>query len=75
MVWAFRSEVPVFQATSAGIDFAPVDPHKPVAVQLGHDLHHTTVDGVALTGQLGQLLEQHLDTLTGARLSGQRGCG
>ena len=27
MVFALRSEVPVFQATSAGIDRAPVMPH------------------------------------------------
>ena len=53
------------------------DTHQPAAIQLGHDLHDAPIDGVALTGQLRQLLKQHLNTVNrahprGARRSGQR---
>ena len=46
-----------------------------VTIQLGHNLHHAPVDRVALTGQLRQLLEQHLNTLTRTHPRSERGCG
>ncbi|VAZ99826.1 hypothetical protein LAUMK35_04465 [Mycobacterium pseudokansasii] len=41
----------------------PRDPAQLVAIHLGHDLHDAPINGVALTGQLRQLLKQHLKTL------------
>ncbi len=41
----------------------PGDPDQLVAIHFGGDLHDARVDGVALTGQLGQLAEQHLKTI------------
>ena len=57
-------EVPSFQATIAATERAPVAPRS-VAIILGDDLHHASVDRVALTGQLRQLLEQQLKALLG----------
>jgi len=34
-----------------------------VAIHLGDDLHDAPINRVALTGQLGQLPEQHLKTM------------
>ena len=63
---AFAADEPVFQATNTATDRAPVDPAQPVAIHLGDDLHDAPINRVALTGQLGQLLEQHLKTLVRA---------
>ncbi len=41
-------------------------PAELVAIQLGDDLHQAPINGVALPGQLRQLLEQHLNTLSRA---------
>ena len=41
-----------------------------VAIHLGDDLHDAPIDRVALTGQLRQLLEQHLKALIRAHRSG-----
>ena len=46
-----------------------------VAIHLGHDLHDAPINRVALTGQLRQLLEQHLKTLIRTRHTSVRGCG
>ena len=43
-----------------------------VAIHLGDDLHDAPVDRVALTSQLRQLLEQHLETLGGPTSRGWR---
>ena len=59
-VCALLGEVPVFHATNAATDRHPVLPHSSVTVDLGDDLHDAAIDRVALTGQLRQLLEQHL---------------
>jgi hypothetical protein len=45
-----------------------------VAIDLGHDLHDAPINRVALTGQLRQLLEQHLQTLGWAHQHGANGC-
>ena len=66
MVCALVCEEPVFQATSAATERHPVLPHSSVAFHLRDDLDDAAVDRVALTGQLRQLPEQHLQT----RLSG-----
>ena len=51
------------------------DTHQPAAIQLGHDLHDAPIDGVALTGQLRQLLKQHLNTIDRAHPRGARRSG
>ena len=43
-----------------------------VAIHLGDDLHDAPINRVALTGQLRQLLEQHLKTLVRAHRRGAR---
>ncbi len=63
IVWALADEEPSFQATNAGTERAPVAPAQLVAIDLGHDLDDAPIDRIALTGQLRQLLEQHLKTL------------
>ncbi|VBA33670.1 hypothetical protein LAUMK136_00483 [Mycobacterium attenuatum] len=40
----------------------PRHPTQLVAIDLGHDLRNAPIDRVALTGQLRQLLKQHLQT-------------
>ena len=40
-------------------------PAQPITIHLRDDLHDAPIDGVALTGQLRQLPEQHLKTLSG----------
>jgi hypothetical protein len=75
IVWALAGEQPVFQATNAGTDRAPVIPHNLVAVDLGDDLHDAPINRVALTAQLRQLLEQHLNTLARTDHHGASGCG
>ena len=60
MVCALADDEPVFQATSAATDRAPGVTPQPVAIHLGGDVHDAPVDRIALTGQLRQLLEQHL---------------
>jgi hypothetical protein len=74
IVWAFADEQPVFQATNAGTDRAG-DPAQLVAIDLGHDLNDAPINRVALTGQLRQLLEQHLNTLARTDHHGASGCG
>ncbi len=48
---------------------------QPVAIQLSHDLHNAPINRIALTGQLRQLLKQHLHTLgrTDYRCARRRG--
>ncbi|MEZ0053444.1 hypothetical protein ABIA30_004473 [Mycobacterium sp. MAA66] len=46
-----------------------------IALDLGDDVHQASVDRVALTGQLRDLLEQRLQPLTGMHPGGQRCCG
>ncbi len=50
---------------------------QPVAIQLSHDLHNAPINRIALTGQLRQLLKQHLHTLgrTDYRCARRRGRG
>ena len=72
---AFPDDEPVFQATNAATDRAPVAPAQLVAIQLGHDLHDAPINRVALTDQLRQLVEQHLKTLIRAHTSGAGRCG
>ncbi len=49
-------------------------PAQLVAIHLGDDLHDAPINRVALTGQLRQLLKQHLKTLSRAHRRA-RGCG
>ena len=49
-------------------------PPQLVTLDLGDDLHQAPVDRVALTGQLRDLLEQHLQTLSTTHCYGRR-CG
>ncbi len=72
---AFADEHPVFQATSAATDRAPVFPHKLVAIHLGNDLHDPSINGIALTGQLGQLGEEHLKPFAGKEFRDFGRCG
>ena len=51
----------------------PGHPAQLVAVHLGDDLHDAPIDGVALTGQLRQLLEEHLNSVF--RAQDRRGLG
>ena len=74
IVWAFAGEQPVFQATNAGTDRAPVAPQSSITIDLGDDLHDAPVNRVALTGQLRKLLEQHLKTLGRSEHHGAGGC-
>jgi len=46
-----------------------------VAIDLGHDLHDAPINRVALTGQLRQLLKQHLKTLARTDHHGATRCG
>ena len=63
IVWAFADDEPSLPGHQRR--------HRPrargaaqlVAIQLGDDLHDAPINRVALTGQLRQLLEQHLKTL------------
>ncbi|GFG85764.1 hypothetical protein MALGJ_24400 [Mycolicibacter algericus] len=51
---------------------------QPVALDLGDDVHDAPIDGIALTGQLRQLAEQHLKPLVRAQRGGagrRRRCG
>jgi hypothetical protein len=74
MVSALCGDTPVFHADQcrhrAGAGGAP----QLVAVDLGDDVHDLTVDGVALAGQLRQLLEQPVQTLHRAHPGSERGC-
>jgi len=74
IVWAFAGEQPVFHATNAGTDRAPVAPHNLVAIDLGDDLNDAPINRVALTGQLRQLLEQHPKTLARTDHHSASGC-
>ncbi len=73
MVCALAEEEPVFQATSAATERAPGVTPQSVAIDLGDDLHDARVDRVALTGQLRQLVEQHLKPLRRQRFPVQLG--
>ncbi|VBA47024.1 hypothetical protein LAUMK13_05759 [Mycobacterium innocens] len=46
-----------------------------VAIELGDDLHDASINRVALTGQLRQLLKQHLKALARARCRSAQRCG
>ena len=72
-MWALAEEVPSFQATNPATD-GPRGTAQLVAIHLGHDLHDPPIDRVALTGQLRQLPEQHLKTLSRGNRRAE-GCG
>jgi hypothetical protein len=50
------------------------DAHEIVAVHLGHDVHDAPIDGVALTHQLAQLVEQHLEPVLRTHHLSVRSC-
>ena len=74
IVWALAGEQPVFQATNAAHRPRTGGPAQFVAIHLGHDLHDAPINRVALTGQLRQLLEQHLKTLGRTHHHSASGC-
>ncbi len=61
-VLALRSDTPVRQGANAAIERRRWPP-QPLTLDLSHDLHHPPIDGIALPGQLRQLLKQRLRTL------------
>ena len=66
IVLAFADDEPIFQATNAAIDRAPVAPHSSSRSSSATISTMRPSIAVALTGQLRQLLEQHLKTLVRA---------
>ena len=75
IVWAFAGEQPGLPGHQRR--------HRPraggaaqfVAIDLGDDLNDAPINRVALTGQLRQLLEQHLKTLARTHHHSASGCG
>ena len=75
IVLALAADEPIFQATNAAIDRAPVAPHNSSRSSSATISTMRPSIAVALTDQLRQLVEQHVNTLGRAHYRGARRCG